>query len=222
GTALTGFVVFHMIGNLKLFYGQESINEYAYFLKHGLGPILWIARGALIAPFVLHVVLAVRLHLRSSSARPTGYVYQRPAQASLASRTMLWTGAVVGMFVLFHLAHFTLGWVTEVVKPDGTRTNYLKLTDAEGRHDVYSMIVHGFRTWWLALLYLAAQAVLAVHLSHGVQSVLQTLGLKNGRFASAWTAFGFAVAGTVFLGNAAIVVAVWIGAVPPIYPVVSG
>ena len=219
-TALTGlglatFVVFHMIGNLKLLPGgpesREAINGYAHFLKHDLGAFLWLGRGGLLAVFVLHVVLTLRLKARTAAARPVGYVHQRTAQATLASRTMLSTGVVVGAFVLLHLAHYTFGWVHDAAGPGGARVNYLNLTDDKGRHDVYAMMVAGFSTPWLAALYLAAQAVVAVHLSHGVKSSLQTLGLVGRRFSLAARWLGYAVALTVLVGNCAIVLAVWLG-----------
>ncbi|MCZ2343317.1 MAG: succinate dehydrogenase cytochrome b subunit [Bacteroidales bacterium] len=221
GLLLVGFVVFHMIGNLKLLFGRDDVNAYAHFLKHGLGPLLWIARGGLLAVFVVHLALAFRLQLRASAARPIGYVYQRSAQATPQSRTMLMTGIVVGLFVLFHLAHFTFGWVHSADIGGGRQSDYLHLLDEQGRHDVYSMVVAGFRTPWLSILYIVAQLVLFCHLSHGIQSTIQSLGLKASRFAPVWSGLGYATAATILIGNVAIVLAVWIGLVPPVFPMVK-
>jgi succinate dehydrogenase / fumarate reductase cytochrome b subunit len=218
GVGLVGFVVFHMIGNLKLFQGPDAINAYAYFLKHDLGAFLWVARAGLLGIFVLHIVLAVRLKLRSAAARPIGYVHQRTAQATVASRTMIWTGVVVGLFVLFHLAHYTFGWVKQAEVAPGQYVSYLDLKDARGRHDVYSMTVAGFRNVPIAVLYLAAQVVLFVHLRHGIPSVFQTLGLKNVRFRGWIDILGLLVALTILVGNSAIVLAVLLGYIPPLYP----
>jgi len=222
GLLLVGFLIVHMLGNLKVLFGQDEINAYAYFLKHRIGPYLWIARAGLLLIFVAHIALTLRLHSRSSAARPIGYIYQRTAQASLQSRTMLLTGLVIGFFVVFHLAHYTFGWVHEAQLPDGRQVNYLNLMqvlpDGTQRHDVYSMVVAGFQTPWIALLYIATQLVLFAHLTHGIQSTIQTLGLKGGRFSPFWTAFGYAVAGTILVGNLAIVLAIWSGLVPAIYP----
>ena len=96
---------------------------------------------------------------------------------------MIWTGIVVGLFTVFHLAHFTFGWVHGAEVEPGKVVNYLDLKDAKGRHDVYSMVVAGFTTPWLAMLYIVAQVALFLHLLHGIQSSFQTLGLKNRRFA---------------------------------------
>ena len=222
GLSLVGFVLFHMIGNLKVLYGQDSINSYAWFLKHSLGPYLWAARAGLLAVFVTHIGLTLRLKYKSAKARPVGYAYQRTAQATLQSRTMLLTGIVIGLFTAFHLAHYTFGWVKGAQMPDGTVVNYMDLTetmpDGTVRHDVYSMVVAGFTTPWLSILYIVAQLFLFAHLAHGIQSTIQTLGLKGTRFAPVWVGLGYATAAAIVAGNLAIVVAVWAGALPPVYP----
>jgi succinate dehydrogenase / fumarate reductase cytochrome b subunit len=225
GLALVTFTIVHMIGNLKVFQGPEAINKYAYFLKHDLGVLIWVARAGLLAVFVLHLGLAIRLKLRSAAARPVPYTYARPVQATVSSRTMILSGIVVGLFVLFHLAHFTFAWVheTEVVDASGrlTRVNYLDLKytmpDGTKVHDVYSMVVAGFTTPWLAVLYIVAQAVLFIHLLHGIQSAFQTLGLKNNRFRRAIAGLGAAVALVIVGGNIGIVIGVWAGLAPPLH-----
>lgn len=215
GLGLVAFAVVHMVGNLKVFQGQQAINHYAYFLKHDLGVLIWVARAGLLAVFVLHVVLAVRLKLRSARARPVGYAHYTTARATPASRTMLWSGAVVGLFVLFHLAHFTFCWLT-TTEVNGRAVSYLQLTDPKEPlyQDVYSMVVRGFTTTWLALLYIVAQLVLFLHLVHGVQSSFQTLGLKNNRFRRAVWWLGFGVAAVILVGNVGIVAGVWAGLYP--------
>ena len=124
---------------------------------------------------------------------------------------MLSTGLVIFAFVLFHLAHYTFAWVHPVQDAAGNWTNYLALTDEQGRHDVYAMMVAGFSTPWIAILYLVSQVVVAVHLSHGLKSSLQTLGLVGRRFslAAGWLAVLTAL--TILAGNSAIVLAVFLG-----------
>lgn len=215
GLGLVGYLIIHMIGNLKVFSGPDSINAYAYFLKHDLGAIIWILRGGLLAIFVLHLALAIRLTARSRAARPVAYEYPRSVQATASSRTMIWSGVVIGLFTLFHLAHYTFAWVhgVETVDANGRLEwkNYLDLKDSKGRHDVHRMVVAGFRTPWLCVLYIVAQVVLYVHLLHGIQSAFQTLGLKNRRFRQAIRLLGFAVATFIVAGNIGIVVGVWAG-----------
>ena len=219
GLAVTAFAVVHMIGNLKVFSGPDSINAYAHFLKHDLGVLIWVARAGLLGVFLLHVVLALRLTLRARAARPVGYVYPGHVQATAVSRTMIYTGIVLGLFVLFHLAHYTFGWVKGAEAPDGRVYHYLELRDHKDRHDVYSMVIAGFTTPWVSVLYIVANLALFAHLLHGVQSAFQTLGLKNGRFAPVIWFLGFGVAALILAGNLAIVIGVWAGLypVPPTY-----
>ncbi len=231
GLLLVGFLIGHMVGNLKMFSSPESINKYAYFLKHDLGALIWVARGGLLALFVTHLVLALRLRLAARAARPVPYRVMKTAQATLQAKTMLWTGVVILAFTVYHLLHFTLGLVhpASAAAPDdyltqrvnlqqaernlspGSAVNYLDLKDDAGRHDVYAMVVAGFRTPYISAIYLVCQVLLLVHLSHGIQSSLQTLGLVGKRFTPAAVALGWAVAGTIFVGNVAIVAAVWAG-----------
>lgn len=214
GLGLVTFTIFHMIGNLKVFSGPDAINTYASFLKHDLGLLIWLARAGLLAIFVLHLTLAIRLTVRSKAARPVPYAHPGSVQATISSRTMIWSGVVVGLFVLFHLAHFTFAWVHGAEDEMGRYRNYLELKDDKGRHDVYSMVVAGFTTPWLCILYIVAQVVLFFHLLHGVQSSFQTLGLKNSRFREAIRVLGFAIATTILVGNLAIVIGVWAGFYP--------
>lgn len=218
GLGLTGFVIAHLVGNLKLLAGRDAINDYAKFLKD-LGPVLWVARIGLLATFLLHVVLVLRLKERAAAARPVPYQYANTIQASVASRTMLYTGLLVLAFVLFHLAHYTFGWVSTTSATDLTtnakvETNYLNLVDPQGRHDVYSMVVAGFRNPIISALYVIAQLALFLHLSHGIASTLQTLGLNTPRFQPAIRMLGYIIALLIAVGNIALVVAVWSGNVP--------
>ena len=154
GLSLMTFVVFHMIGNLKMFSGQESINKYAHFLKHDLGVLIWVARAGLLGLFATHIFLALRLTLKTKSARPIGYVKQQLAQATPQSQAMFSTGLVIGAFTVFHLAHFTFLWIQD----------FHFGVDANGNPDVYSMVVVGFSTPWVAVIYLLTQLVLFLHL----------------------------------------------------------
>ena len=88
GTGLAAFVIFHMIGNLKLFQGPDAINSYAYFLKHNLGALIWVARGGLLAIFALHLALAIRLKRRAIAASAFARCRRIPVVAS--SRLSSW------------------------------------------------------------------------------------------------------------------------------------
>ncbi len=202
GIGLVTFVLFHMIGNLKVFQGPDAINNYAYFLKHDLGALIWIARAGLLGIFVLHLTLALRLQLRSRAARPVAYRYPGSVQATVTSRTMMWSGIVIGLFLIYHLAHFTFGWLHGVD---------LSRLDDNGRQDVYSMVVIGFSNPLIVGLYVIAQLALFAHLLHGIQSVFQTLGLKNRRFASSIKTIGFLIAFVILAGNLVIVLGIMAG-----------
>jgi succinate dehydrogenase / fumarate reductase, cytochrome b subunit len=222
GLLLTGFVVVHLIGNLQVLPvmgGREAINSYAQFLKD-LGPVLWIARGALLTVFALHIYLALTLAMRASAARPVAYQHPATIQASTSSVTMPWTGLALLSFIVFHLAHFTFGWVTTTpaVTPGGApvEANYLALVDLAGRHDVYSMVVAGFKNPVVSVLYIVAMVFLYVHLSHGIGSVFQTLGLNTPRTQPFVTGLSRTLALVLAAGNIAIVVLVWTGQVPEV------
>lgn len=213
GLGLVGFVIGHMVGNLKLFQGPDAINSYAYALKHEFGVLVWAARAGLLAIFVLHIGLAIRLKRRAVAARPVPYQYPGSVQSGVASRTMIWTGLVILLFVVLHLAHYTFGWISTVDTPEGPK-NYLQLTDGKGRHNVYEMTVAGFKQPAIAIFYVVCQVVLFVHLRHGIPSTFQTLGLKNARFRGAIDALGLLVALTILVGNCSIVLAVLFSFVP--------
>ena len=227
GFLLTGFVVTHLIGNLQVlpwFGGRDAINGYAKAIKD-LGPLLWIARGGLLTVFVIHVYLALTLAVRASAARPEAYRYPKTIQASTSSLTMPWTGLALLAFIVFHLAHYTFGMVntTPARTPQGheVQANYLSLVDPLGRHDVYSMMVAGFGNPIIAVLYIVAMVILYVHLSHGIGSVFQTLGLNTPRTQRFVTILSRTLALLLAGGNIAIVVLVWAGYAPEVTKMVG-
>jgi succinate dehydrogenase / fumarate reductase cytochrome b subunit len=156
GLGLTLFVIVHMIGNLLIYAGRDALNSYAHMLKSN-GELLWVARGGLLTLFVVHLILGTRLTLANNAARPVRYQYEDTVQASWASRHMWLTGAVLLLFILYHLAHFTLGWTN--AGPNGV--NYLSMQDtvhdpAHPRADVYNMVVYGFSDPVITGLYLVS------------------------------------------------------------------
>jgi succinate dehydrogenase / fumarate reductase cytochrome b subunit len=213
GLALTGFVVMHMAGNLLIFRGRDALNSYALFLKER-GALLWLARGGLLAMFLIHIAVAIRLTLRNRAARPTRYAYEDTVQASWASRTMIYSGLVILAFVIFHLMHYTFGLVAATA-PDGK--NYLELHeslkqatphDPAQRHDVYAMTIYGFRNVPVAIAYIVAQLFLGLHLSHGVASTFQSMGWTAPRWWRLIRGVGLAIALAVVIGNIAMPLAV--------------
>lgn len=166
-----GFVILHVAGNLQAFAGREKINAYSALL-HGPGAeLLWLVRVVLIVAVVLHVILAVQLTQRARAARPVGYHERDPQVSTLASRTMRWGGALLLLFIIVHLLHFT----TRQVDPG----RWAHRMDAAGRYDIYGNIVASFRVWWVSAFYLLAMIALGLHLWHGVWSSGRALGVAK-------------------------------------------
>jgi succinate dehydrogenase / fumarate reductase, cytochrome b subunit len=201
GAALLGFVVIHLLGNLQIFLGPGPLNAYAEFLQSKPG-LVWSARLALLFIVGLHIYLAILVSWENKAARPVPYACYEPVNASLASRTMLWTGAMVACFIIYHLLHFTV----KVTDP-----SYAGLMDAEGHADVYRMMVLGFSRVPISLVYIAGVGLLSYHLSHGINSMFQSLGLRNLAFAPILERLSKGFAILYFLGNLSIPVAVLAG-----------
>ncbi len=203
GLALAGFVFFHMLGNLQVFESPDALNTYAAFLRE-MPILLWTARLGLLALAALHVGLAVQLAAHNRRARPQAYAAREYRRASLASRTMAITGGLLLLFIVFHLLHLSAG----LVDP-----SYGDRLDLRGQRDVFGKVVHAFQNPWFVMIYLAAQAVLGLHLSHAVSSSLQTLGVEHPVLNRLFGRLGPTVALVVVTGNCAIVLAVALGVV---------
>jgi succinate dehydrogenase / fumarate reductase cytochrome b subunit len=203
GFFLFGFVVVHMLGNLQIFLGPEALNGYAEKLQE-MTELLWPARLFLLANLILHVFTAVRLTAENRRARPIPYAYKDTVQASYASRTMMMSGLIVLAFTIYHLLHFTFG----IVHPQ-----YFHATDAQGRHDVYAMVVSSFRNPLIAGAYILAMIPLCMHLSHGFQSLFQTLGFNHSKYTPLLRHVSAVVGLVIFIGNSSIPAAVFFGLV---------
>lgn len=172
GLLLFLFAIVHMIGHLQMFGGQDMYNTYAHFLQE-LWEVKWPVRVGLLALLVVHIVVALSLVARNRAARPVGYAMYRPVRASIAGRTMIWTGLAVFAFLAFHILHFTAGMVG---------SEYFHLLDPQKRYDAYTMFVRGFQSPAIYGVYLAGIALLASHLGHGAASWLQSLGLRHPKY----------------------------------------
>ena len=201
GLVLFAFVIGHMVGNLQIFLGRDAINGYAKFLKSKPW-LLWAARLGLLLMLILHIWAAIKLAVENRAARPVGYANTKWVSASYASHTMVWSGLIIFAFVVYHLMHFTFGTLNPA---------YLELKDPSGRHDVYGMMIEGFSHPAVSLFYIVAMGLLCLHLSHGVSSLFQSLGLRNGCYRSLIDRFAQASALIIFVGNCAIPVAILLG-----------
>ena len=197
GLILFGFVIVHMVGNLQLYLGPEAINAYAVFLQHFLhGQGIWIARAVLLVAVGLHVWAAVTLTLANWSARPVGYRDWQARESTYASRTMVWSGPLLAVFIVYHLLHLTFG----TAHPEFERG------------DVYHNVVVGFQIPFASAFYIVAMVALGLHLYHGVWSLLQTLGLSHPRWNPLRRTAALALA-IVVLANISIPLAVLAGLV---------
>jgi len=209
GIMMIGFVVFHMVGNLKMFIGAEDFNHYGEFLRELLVPIaprtvvLWIMRVGLLAATLLHIHSAYGLTVINHKARGVKYQSPRDYQvANFASRTMRWSGIIVTLFVLWHLADLTWGTANAV----GTEGTFV-------RGDPYGNLVRSFERVPVSLFYIVANIALGIHLFHGVWSLFQSLGINNPRF-NAWRRhLAVGIASLVVVGNVSFPVAVLAGVV---------
>jgi succinate dehydrogenase / fumarate reductase cytochrome b subunit len=195
GVVLLGFVTGHMVGNLQVFIGQEALNRYAAFLQ-GLGELLWVIRGFMALMLVLHVWFAVQLKLENWAARPQRYEHNDTVQATLSSRTMIWTGLLIASFATYHLLHFTF------VSTDP------RLAELRHSHDIYSMVILGFQQPLISIFYIIMMFSLVYHLSHAVRSMFQTLGLNNEHYDGGLRFVALAWATVLFVGYTAIPAAV--------------
>ena len=201
GVMLFGFVVAHLLGNLKVFFGPQSFDAYAHHLREmgadlfGDGGLLWILRLGLLAALAAHVVAVVQLSLQSARARTVGYRRGHDLAFSYASRTMRWGGILVLAFVVYHLMHLTFGNVHPDFHPESP----------------YRNVVTAFRVWWVALPYAVAVGLLGLHLYHGLWSATQTLSLRY-RVVLRWRrAAAAAIAGAIVAGYLSIPLAVLAG-----------
>jgi succinate dehydrogenase / fumarate reductase cytochrome b subunit len=201
GFALFAFVIIHMLGNLQIFLGPDAINSYAEFLKARPG-LLWPARIGLLVVAILHIVSALQLARANRAARPVRYEEYDPTAASLGAQTILFSGLIILAFIIYHLLHFTVGL---------THPELLQLRDPEGRHDVYRMMIVGFSNIGVAVFYIISMGLLLLHLSHGVSSMFQSLGLRRKALVRGVNLFARTAALLLFIGNSAIVIAVLLG-----------
>jgi succinate dehydrogenase / fumarate reductase, cytochrome b subunit len=203
GIGLFIFVIGHMLGNLQIFLGAEAINRYGHFLQT-TPEILWPSRIGLLAFVLVHIAAGISLAIENRQARGQQYEVQRIVDASQASRTMLLSGCVIFSFVVFHLAHYTL----MTLHPE-----FRNLHDAEGRHDIYRMLVFGFQNEAVSVFYVISIGLLCWHLSHGIGAMFQSLGLKNQIYVTRIDRFAQVAAVVIFLGYVSIPVSVLAGVI---------
>ena len=198
GGLLLAYVVGHMVGNLQIFLGPEALNAYGRFLHEFLhGGFLLSARLVLLVAVLLHIWAAVSLARANLAARPQGYKRQQYVEASYASRTMIWSGPILAVFVVYHLLHLTTGHA-----------------HPEFVHGaVYENTVVGFQNWTVSAFYIVAVLSLGFHLRHGIWSMFQTLGANHPSYNSLIRLFSTVITLIIVFGFITVPVAVLTGIV---------
>lgn len=196
GLVMVGFLVGHLGGNLFIFLGKDALNNYAAKL-HSMGGLLWLVRLGLLGSLLVHITTAIVLTRRNRQSRMQNYAVASALGSSLASRSMALTGSLLGLYICFHLAHFTL----KLTHPEF----------AQDPSDVYSMIVLSFQHPGLAGLYVLAMLLMGMHLYHGVQSAVASLGLYHPLYTKWVRAGAIALSTTLVVGFSSIPIAVLFG-----------
>jgi succinate dehydrogenase / fumarate reductase cytochrome b subunit len=196
GFILCGFIGGHMLGNLQIFQGQAKLDHYAEMLQ-GLGNALWVVRGVLLVTALLHIFSAFQLWRLKNSARPDAYVKKSLIATSYAARTMIWSGPIIGAFLVYHILHFTTGQALPT---------YVK-------GHVYANVIAGFSNPPAAIFYMVANILLAIHLYHGVWSMFQSLGVNHPQYTPKLKLVAKLYAFAIGIGNVSMPLAVLTGLV---------
>ena len=208
GLVLVGFVIGHLIGNLQIFLGPEALNRYGHFLQ-STPELIWPVRIVLLAMVGLHIAAAIALTRENRAARPVPYAHFEVVAASYASRTMFMSGLIIFVFIIYHLLHFTV----QVPAVNFTGQDFHTLHDAKERHDIYQMMIVGYRNPFVSGFYVLGIALLCLHLSHGISSMFQSLGLSNRVYGRCFDRLALVAAILIFAGYISIPTAVLLGVV---------
>lgn len=223
--AITGiifalFVLVHMVGNLKVYMGAESFNTYADFLREFGYPLLphesflWVARIVLLVCLILHVWCAFALTSRAHQSRGR---YRRKGMVSswntFTARSMIVTGIVLLLFIIFHILDLTLG-VQPVASSEFTEA-------VDGNHAAYQNLVASFERPAVAIIYIVAMFILFAHLSHGIWTASSDLGITGHRWRQVILWISYLVPALILIGNISIPLAVLFGGIEQV-PFVPG
>jgi len=197
------FLILHLWGNLHIYSGATYINDYAGFLRtvgepfFGYSQLLWLTRILLAPALIVHAILAIQVKRQDAVGRPRGYAVRKNLQSTFASRTMIWGGVVIVLFLIYHLLDFTFGVVNPSYEPG----------------NVYHNVIASFSLWPVSLFYILAMVAIGFHLYHGIWSTFQTLGLNSSRTTRFIRNLATFCALVLAIGNISIPVAVLTGIV---------
>ena len=200
------YVIVHMVGNMKIFMGEQDFNAYAAFLRTVGYPaipnegVLWIFRIVLLVAVILHVYGAFALHGRARQSRGK---FRRQGMVggwnTFTARSMIITGVVLLAFIIFHILDLTIG---AAVAPE----NFV-------HGEAYANLVASFSRPLVAIWYIIAQLALLLHLSHGLWTATSDLGITGARWRKVMLFLSGLIPLLVVVGNIAIPVAVLTGLV---------
>src|SRR5215472_7821998 len=198
GVLLFGYVVGHLAGNLQIYSPDtDQINRYAAFLHSpSKAPLLWGARIILLLAVVLHIVASAQLFAQNRRARPESYRKKDDVPASYAARTMIWSGPIVAVFVIFHVLHLTVGSVMPLQEIGPHEPN------------VRANVIEGFQNPLISGFYIFAMVLLCMHLYHGLWSMFQSVGISHPRYTPLLQRFSKIAAILIAIGNCSIPIAV--------------
>lgn len=194
GVILFAFIVGHMLGNLQIFESAARLNAYSAFLKK-TGELLWAVRAVLLVALVLHVVASIQVSLAARRARPVPYAVKKSIETNYAARTMIWSGPLIFLYVVYHLMMFT----------------FLTTGPGYSETDVYRNVVLAFQVPVISAVYVIAMIFLGMHLYHGAWSMLHTLGGSNPKYRVLRRTVAPVVAIAITVGYIAIPIAVLAG-----------
>jgi len=204
GLLMVLFIIGHALGNLLIYAGPEAINAYAVGLTD-LGPALWVVRIVLIIALILHVVATINL-VRKNKKIAGNYKVNNYKASTFSARFMTYAGLTVLFFILYHLAHFTFG----ITNPS-EHASQATLENGRLVHDVYTMVVLGFRNVIVSLFYVIAVIFLGLHLKHGVHSMFQTLGIHGKNLTPKIQKFAAALAVIIVISLISIPITIMLG-----------
>ncbi|MFN3395845.1 MAG: succinate dehydrogenase cytochrome b subunit [Thermodesulfovibrionales bacterium] len=163
------YLIAHLLGNLLIFKGPSGINAYAMTLRE-FGLLLWTIRIIMFVAFLIHLIFAIQLTIENKKARPLSYKSKKNLRSTFASRNMIWTGVIIALYLIYHLLNFTFPVIN---------STFSRNIDVLQRPDIFSMVFMNFKKSDVYIIYATGLIALGLHLSHGVQSLFQTLGLNN-------------------------------------------
>jgi succinate dehydrogenase / fumarate reductase, cytochrome b subunit len=217
GVILVAFLVVHMYGNTKMFYGPQVFNDYAAGLRDlghpvfGHEHLLWLMRVLLLGSIVGHIWSATALTMQSQKSAYANGVSKvkryakKERRTGYAAYTMRFGGVVIFLFIIFHLLNFTFGVA-------GYNAGEY-ISEQGGVYNAYNNVVRSFQHWPVSLFYILAMGFLGLHLFHGIWSAFQTLGLNNEKYTGTWRGVAVLVTAIIILPNIFFPIAVMSGIV---------